>query len=179
MAGHTDTHTDTQTHRHTHRQTGWKQYLATPSGGEVITIKDSTRWQKSRTHHVVAIEGGGVSNVAPYWYYFTCNVCTPTVYFKIQQKHSRDHERHSNTHIRTLTEATMNTGNLLYFYCWVHPDIYFIFATNCVVCLCLSERDSLWHVYWDHKVISIVRLLFRRMFPLLSRFFSHTNKHTG
>ena len=25
-----------QTHRHTHRQTGWKQYLATPSGGEVI-----------------------------------------------------------------------------------------------------------------------------------------------
>ena len=25
-----------RTHRHTDRQTGWKQYLATPSGGEVI-----------------------------------------------------------------------------------------------------------------------------------------------
>ena len=34
MAGHTDTHTDT--HTHTYRHTGWKQYLATSSGGEVI-----------------------------------------------------------------------------------------------------------------------------------------------
>ena len=32
MAGHGHTQTDT----HTDRQTGWKQYLATPSGGEVI-----------------------------------------------------------------------------------------------------------------------------------------------
>ena len=30
----TDTHTDRQTH--THRQTGWKQYLATTSGGEAM-----------------------------------------------------------------------------------------------------------------------------------------------
>ena len=34
LAGHTDTQTDR--HTHTDRQTGWKQYLATPSGGEVI-----------------------------------------------------------------------------------------------------------------------------------------------
>ena len=27
----------THTHRQTDRQTGWKQYLATPSGGEVIS----------------------------------------------------------------------------------------------------------------------------------------------
>ena len=33
---HRYTHTHRQTDRHTHRQTGWKQYLATPSGGEVI-----------------------------------------------------------------------------------------------------------------------------------------------
>ena len=37
----THTHTHRQTHTHTHRQTdrqtGWKQYLATPSGGEVIS----------------------------------------------------------------------------------------------------------------------------------------------
>ena len=32
--GRTHTHTD----RHTDRQTGWKQYLATPSGGEVISM---------------------------------------------------------------------------------------------------------------------------------------------
>ena len=31
----THTHTHTQTHTHTDRQTGWKQYLATHSGGEV------------------------------------------------------------------------------------------------------------------------------------------------
>ena len=37
-AGHTDTQTDTHTHTQTDRQTGWKQYLATPSGGEVITV---------------------------------------------------------------------------------------------------------------------------------------------
>ena len=29
--------THTQTHTQTDRQTGWKQYLATPSGGEVIS----------------------------------------------------------------------------------------------------------------------------------------------
>ena len=33
--GRTHRHTDTQTDTHTDRQTGWKQYLATPSGGEV------------------------------------------------------------------------------------------------------------------------------------------------
>ena len=32
------THTHTHTHRQTDRQTGWKQYLATPSGGEVIKM---------------------------------------------------------------------------------------------------------------------------------------------
>ena len=40
---HTDTHrahrcTHRHTDRHTHRQTGWKQYLATPSGGEVTKV---------------------------------------------------------------------------------------------------------------------------------------------
>ena len=34
--GRTHRYTHTQTDTHTHRQTGWKQYLATPSGGEVI-----------------------------------------------------------------------------------------------------------------------------------------------
>ena len=33
--------TDTHTHSHTHRQTGWKQYLATPSGGEVIKLSST------------------------------------------------------------------------------------------------------------------------------------------
>ena len=37
LAGHTDRHT-----HHAHRQTGWKQYLATPSGGEVII----SRWRR-------------------------------------------------------------------------------------------------------------------------------------
>ena len=38
--GRTHTHRQTHTHtdRQTDRQTGWKQYLATPSGGEVITF---------------------------------------------------------------------------------------------------------------------------------------------
>ena len=34
----THTHTHTHTHTQTDRQTGWKQYLATPSGGEVIIL---------------------------------------------------------------------------------------------------------------------------------------------
>ena len=38
--GRTHTQTDTHTHRQTDRQTGWKQYLATPSGGEVIILND-------------------------------------------------------------------------------------------------------------------------------------------
>ena len=38
--------THRHTHRHTHRQTGWKQYLATPSGGEVIT---ETGWKDAGT----------------------------------------------------------------------------------------------------------------------------------
>ena len=36
LAGHTHRQTYRQTDTHTDRQTGWKQYLATPSGGEVI-----------------------------------------------------------------------------------------------------------------------------------------------
>ena len=43
----THTQTDRQTHRQTDRQTGWKQYLATRSGGEVIKKIWLKVWQSN------------------------------------------------------------------------------------------------------------------------------------